>query len=131
MLIYKISPKELDIVKYYLNSHLAKEFIYISSAPYLSPVLFDKKLGRRILIYVDYQRLNAITKKDQYPITLIDKTLAQLEGAKYFTKIDIQQAFYQIRMIEDLEELITFLTKFGIFKYLVMPFNLCNDPAFW
>ena len=74
--------------------------------------------------------MNAITKKDQYPISLIEKTLAQFEGAKYFTKIDIQQAFYQIRMSEDSEELTIFFTRFDTFKYLVMSFGLCNGLAF-
>ena len=80
---------------------------------------------------MDYQKLNAITKKDQYPIPLIKETLAQLKVAKYFSKIDIQQAFYRIKMLEDLEKLTTFLTRFGAFKYLVIPFDLCNGPASW
>ena len=95
------------------------------------PILFVKKPGGGIRFCVDYKRLNAITKKDRYPIPLIEETLAQLEDAKYFTKIDIRQAFYRIRMSEDSEELTTFLTRFGAFKYLVMPFGLCNGPASW
>ena len=129
--LYKMSPEKLDIVKRYLDSHLAKGFIQASSASYFSPVFFVKKPGGGIRFCIDYRRLNAITKKDRYPIPLIEETLAQLEGAKYFTKIDIRQAFYRIRMSEDSEELTTFLTRFGAFKYLVMPFGLCNGPASW
>ena len=129
--LYKMSPKELDAVKKYLDSHLAKGFIQASSASYFLPVLFVKKPGERIRFCVDYKRLNAITKKNRYLIPLIEETLAQLKGAKYFTKIDIRQAFYQIRMSKDSEELTTFLTRFGTFKYLVMPFGLCNGPASW
>ena len=126
-----MSPQELDAVKRYLDSHLAKGFIQASSAPYSSLVLFVKKPGGGIRFCVDYRRLNAITKKDRYPIPLIEETLAQLEGAKYFTKIDIRQAFYRIRMSEDSEELTTFLTRFGTFKYLVILFGLYNRPTFW
>ena len=129
--LYKMSPEELDAVKRYLDSHLAKGFIQASSASYFLPVLFVKKPGGEIRFCVDYRRLNAITKKDRYLILLIEEILAQLEGAKYFTKIDIRQAFYQIRMFEDSEELTTFLTRFGAFKYLVMPFGLCNGPTSW
>ena len=43
--LYKMSPQELDAVKRYLDSHLAKGFIQASSAPYSSPVLFVKKSG--------------------------------------------------------------------------------------
>ena len=127
----KISPKELDVVKRYLDPYLAKEFIQASLISYSSSVLFVKKPGRRIQFCVDYRRLNAITQKDCYPIPLIKEILAQLEGIKYFTKIDIRQAFCQIRMSKDLEELTTFLTRFGAFKYLVMSFGLCNRPASW
>ena len=130
-LLYKMSLQELDAVKRYLDSHLAKGFIQASSAPYSSPVLFVKKPSGGIRFCVDYRRLNAITKKDQYPIPLIEETLAQLEGAKYFTKIDIRQAFYRIKMLEDSEELTIFFTRFGAFKYLVIPFGLCNRPASW
>ena len=126
-----MSSQKLDVVKRYLDSHLAKGFIQASSAPYSSPVLFVKKPGGGIRFCVDYRRLNAITKKDRYPIPLIEETLAQLEGAKYFTKIDIHQAFYRIKMSKDSKELTTFLIRFGTFKYLVMPFGLCNRLASW
>ena len=92
--LYKMSTQKLDAVKRYLDSHLAKGFIQASLASYSSPVLFVRKPGGRIRFCVDYQRLNAITKKDRYPILLIEETLAQLKGAKYFTKIAIRQAFY-------------------------------------
>ena len=129
--LYKMSPKKLDAIKRYLNSYLAKEFIQASSASYSLTVLFVKKPGGGIRFCVDYRKLNVITKKDRYLIPLIEEVLAQLKGTKYFTKIDICQAFYQIRMSKDSEELTTFLTRFGTFKYLVMPFGLCNGPASW
>ncbi len=74
-----------------------------------------KKSRGGIRFYIDYKRLNAITKKDCYPIPLIEEILAQFEGTKYFTKINIRQALYQIRISEDSEELTTFLTRFGTF----------------
>lgn len=121
----------LNAVKCYLNSHLAKRFIQASSASYSFSNFFIKKLGWRIRFYVDYQRLNAIIKKNHYLILFIEKTLAQIEDAKYFTKIDIRQAFYQIRISKNSEKLTTFFTRFSTFKYLVMPFGLCNKPIFW
>ena len=91
--------------------------------------MFVKKPGRGIRFCIDYQRLNAITKKDHYPIPLIKETLAQLENTKYFTKIDICQVFYWIKMSEDSEELTTFFIRFDAFKYLLMPFGLHNGLA--
>ncbi len=126
-----MSLEELDAVKWYLISHLAKRFIQASSTSYSLPVFFVKKPEGGIRFCVDYRRLNAITKKDRYLIYLIEETPAQHEDAKYFTKIDICQAFYQIKMSKDSEELTIFLTRFDAFKYLVILFGLCNGPASW
>ena len=126
-----MSLKELNAVKQYFDSYLAKEFIQISLASYSLPIFFVEKPEGGIEIFVDYKKLNAITKKDHYLIPLIEKILAQLEGAKYFIKIDIRQAFYSIKMFGDSDEFTTFLTKFGAFKYLIMPFGLCNRPTSW
>lgn len=57
-----------------------------------------KKPSEGIGFYVNHRKLNAITRKNCYPIPLIEKTIAQFEGAKYITKIDICQAFCWIRM---------------------------------
>ena len=57
---------------------------------------------------VDYRRLNKLTKKNAYPILLIEEILAQLKNAKVFMKIYIQQAFYKLRMAANLEDLTMF-----------------------
>src|SRR6266480_6412625 len=94
-----------------------------------SPVLFAKKPGGGWRFCVDYRKLNSITKKDQYPIPLIEETLARLSKARIFTKLDVRYAFNRIRLKEDIEDLTTFCTHYGSYKYRVMPFGLCNGPA--
>ena len=126
-----MSLQELDAIKWYFNFHLVKKLIQASLAFYSLLVLFVKKQRAGIWSCINYKKINAITKKDHYRIPLIEEILAQLKGAKYFTKIDIHQTFYQIRISEDLKKLITFLTRFGVFKYLVMLFGFCNWPVSW
>jgi hypothetical protein len=60
---------------------------------------------------------------------LIDKTLARVSKAKVFTKIDIRQAFHYIRIDPEAEDLTTFRTWYGAYKYKVMPFGLTNGPT--
>jgi hypothetical protein len=127
--LYSMSLEQLEMVKAYLEEHLQKGFIVPSDAPFASPVLFAKKPGGGWRFCVDYRKLNAITKKDRYPLPLIEETLARLARAKVFTKLDIRQAFYRIRMKEGLEDLTTFRTRYGSYKYKVLPFGLCNGPA--
>ena len=59
-----------------------------------SPILFIKKLNRGLRFYINYYKLNNITRKDRYPLPLLDKTLAYINRAKVFIKLDIRQAFY-------------------------------------
>jgi hypothetical protein len=78
---------------------------------------------------VDYRKLNQLIKKDQHPLPLIDETLARISQAKIFTKLDIRQAFHHLRIHPDSEELTTFRTRYGSYKYKVLPFGLTNGPA--
>lgn len=63
------------------------------------------------------------------PLPLIDELMERLNGAKIFTKIDIQQGFHRIRLDPDSEDLTTFRTRYGAYKYHVVPFGMSNGPA--
>ena len=85
-----MTTKELLAIKEYLLDNLYKGFIAPSSSPFASLVLFVSKPGRGLRFYVDYRRLNSITKKDQHPLPLINKTLTRIANTKIFTKLDIR-----------------------------------------
>ena len=127
--LYSMSLKQLELVKAYLENHLKKGFIVLSDASYASSVLFAKKPEGGWRFCVNYQKLNAITKTDRYPLPLIEETLAQLVRVKVFIKLNVRQAFYRIRMKESVEDLTTFQTRYGFYKYKVLSFNLCNGSA--
>ena len=123
------STDELRAVKQYLIENLHKGFIEASQAPFAAPILFVKKHDGSLRFCIDYRKLNSLTRKDQYPLPLIEETLARLSKARIFTKLDIRQAFHRIRIHPDSEELTTFRTRYGAYKCKVMPFGLTNGPA--
>ena len=77
---------------------------------------------------VDYRALNVITVKNCYPLPLIKETLERVCKAKIFSKIDIIAAFNKLRIREGEEWKTVFQTRYGLYKYLVMPFGLANGP---
>jgi hypothetical protein len=85
----KHSLEELTAMQEYLTDNLLKGFIVNSKALFASFVLFVCKVNGSLQFYVDYCKLNAITKKNRYSFLLIDETLARLAKAKIFTKLDI------------------------------------------
>lgn len=129
--LYKMSTEELEAARTYIIENLDKGFITPSTAPFASPVIMAKKPGGGLRLCVDYRKLNALTTKDRYPLPLIDESLERLGRAKLFTKLDIRQGFHRIRMAPDCEDLTTFRTRYGSFKYKVMPFGLSNGPAYF
>ncbi|KAK0637673.1 Transposon Tf2-12 polyprotein [Lasiodiplodia hormozganensis] len=127
--LFRMSIEEMEAAKTYLEKNRKKGFIEPSNANFGSPVLMAKKPGGGLRFCVDYRKLNAVTKKNRYPLPLIDETLAKLQGAKFFSKIDIRQAFHKIRMHPDSKDLTSFRTRWGSYRYNVMPFGLCNGPS--
>jgi hypothetical protein len=86
----KHSLEELVAMREYLASNLAKGFIELSKLPFALLVLFACKGDGLLQFCIDYRKLNVLTKKNRYPLPLIDKTLARLGKAKIFTKLDIR-----------------------------------------
>lgn len=127
--LFKQNAEELEAAKQYLMDNLNKGFIVPSSAPFASPILMARMPTGKLRFCVDYRKLNAISKKDRYPIPLIDELMERLNGAKIFTKLDIRQGFHRIRMDPDSEDLTTFRTRYGAYKYKVVPFGITNGPA--
>ncbi len=117
-------------MKKYLKKHLNKEFIESSTTSYASSILFAKKSDEEVRFCVNYRKLNAITKKNRYSISLIAKTIARLFKEKWMTKIDIRHAFNRIRMhSKENEDFITFRIKYETYKYLIMSFELINESS--
>lgn len=126
---YKMSEYKLAKVKAYLDENLAKGYITPSKASYSSLVLFALKANGDLRFYIDYRKLNALTKRNRYPLPLIEEVIGKLRGYKHLTRLDIIAAFNKIRMDPESEDLTTFMTGMGRYKYRVLPFGLMNGPS--
>ncbi|UYV70960.1 hypothetical protein LAZ67_8001258 [Cordylochernes scorpioides] len=100
-----------------------------SSSPWASPVILVRKKDGSLRFYVDYRRLNKITKKDAYPLPRIDDALDTLSGSRYFSTMDMRSGYWQIEVDDKDREKTAFITPDGLYKFNVMPFGLCNVPA--
>jgi Reverse transcriptase (RNA-dependent DNA polymerase) len=125
---YEMSQNELLVFQKYLKENLTKGFIRVSSSEAASPVLFAKKPGGGLRFCADYRGLNAITRKNRYPISLIKKTLRQLSKFKWFSKFDVIAVFNKLRIAERHEWLTAFRTRYGLFESLIIPFKLFGAP---
>ncbi len=126
-----MSSYKLQKIKEYLEENLKKKFITLSKASFASSILFVEKKDDSLHFCMNYQKLNALIKRDCYLILLIDEVLAQIQGSKYLTWLNIIITFNKLHMSSESEDLTTFVTFFDVYKYKVMLFKLINESAFF
>ncbi|XP_076237485.1 uncharacterized protein LOC143181127 [Calliopsis andreniformis] len=126
---YRLSLIEREKVRAIIAELLDNDIIRESRSPFTSPIILVKKKNGEDRMCVDYRALNRITKKDRFPLPLIDDQLDCLGGAKYFTTLDMASGFYQIPIAECSIEKTAFVTPDGHYEFKRMPFGLSNAPA--
>src|SRR5882724_8510912 len=94
-----VKQKQLDD---FLKENLKSRHIHPSKLPMASPVFFIKKKDRSLHLVQGYQKLNVMTIKNAYPLPLIPNILNMVSEA-YFTKLDIQWGYNNIRIKEGAE----------------------------
>ncbi|MBW0509346.1 hypothetical protein O181_049061 [Austropuccinia psidii MF-1] len=94
----------------------------------LEGLLTPKKDGG-LCLCVDYRKLNAVTRKDRYPVPPMNQLLTIFNGFTIFSKIDFHGAYNLLIIKEGDEHLTSFRAKYGSYEHLFMPFGFSNAPA--
>ncbi|KAJ9535388.1 hypothetical protein OSB04_un001497 [Centaurea solstitialis] len=126
---YRLAPPEMQELSKQLEELLDKGFIRPSTSPWGAPILFVKKKDGSMRMCIDYRELNKLTVKNRYPLPRIDDLFDQLQGAAWFSKIDLRSGYHQLKVREEDVHKTAFRTRYGHFEFIVMPFGLTNAPA--
>ena len=125
----RLSAPEMDELKKQLAELVKSGFIQESKSPFGAPILFVKKKDGTMRMCIDYRALNNITIKNAYPLPRIEELFDRLQGARYFSKIDLRSGYHQIRIDPQDVPKTAFRTRYGHFEFLVLPFGLTNAPG--
>jgi hypothetical protein len=126
---YQLAPSELQELMKQIQELMDKGFIRPSSSSCGAPILFVKKKDGTMRMCIDYRDLNKVTIKNMYPLPRIDDLFDQLQGSRYFSKIDLRSGYHQVKVHEEDVLKTAFRTRYGHYEFLVMPFGLSNAPA--
>ena len=94
-----------------------------------SPPVLIRKSDGKVRYAIDYRKLNSVTKKDVYPLPLIEDCLDTLSGNERFSKLDPNNAYYQMPVKSEHRPKTAFITKYGLFHFTRMSFGLCKAPS--
>ena len=122
---YSKRPEMEDQIKTLQNAGI----IQPSDSPWSSPALLVSKKDGSSRLVIDYRKVNKICVPNSYPLPNIDDILAQLSGAKYFSKLDLKSGYHQIKLAEEDRPVTAFVTFMGLYEFTKLPFGLSVAPS--
>ncbi|RVW33147.1 Retrovirus-related Pol polyprotein from transposon 17.6 [Vitis vinifera] len=144
----RLNPHLQEVVRAEVLKLLQAGIIYpISDSPWVSPTqVVPKKSGITVVqnekgeeittrltsgwrVCIDYRKLNAVTRKDHFPLPFIDQVLERVSGHPFYYFLDGYSGYFQIEIDVEDQEKTTFTCPFGTYAYRRMPFGLCNAPT--
>lgn len=102
----------------------------VDTDEWVSPVVVTPKKDGKWRVCVDFKPLNAVTKKDPYPLPFIDEILDAVEGYERYSYEGFS-GYFQLKIAPEDQRKTTFITPWGCFCYKVLPFGLTNGPAYY
>ncbi|GFU11046.1 hypothetical protein TNCV_2833881 [Trichonephila clavipes] len=98
---------------------------------FTSPLILVEAHGKEARPCIDYRRLNKVTRTQFFPLPNIEELLEKVSAAKYISILDLTQGYWQIPLSPRAQRYASFVTTFGTFKPLRLPFGLKNAPYYF
>ncbi|CAM4435030.1 unnamed protein product [Caretta caretta] len=126
---YRVSPQAKTAMEREIQDMLQMGVIRPSESAWASPVVLVPKPDGEIRFCVDYRKLNAVTRPDNYPMPRTDELLEKLGRAQFISTLDLTKGYWQVPLDESAKERSAFITHLGLYEFNVLPFGLRNAPA--
>jgi hypothetical protein len=126
---YKLNLNYVMAIKQDIDKLLVVGFIQlVKEVTWLSPIVVVLKKNGKLIICVDFRKLNKVTKKDPYPLPFSNEVLNTIARYKAYSFLDVYSRYHQISITPEDRYKITFVTNWGVFVWMVMPFGAKNGP---
>ncbi|GFU13051.1 hypothetical protein TNCV_2128801 [Trichonephila clavipes] len=128
---YRMSPRQIEILKSEVNKMLELKIIEPGESDFTSPLILVEAQGKEARPCINFRRLNKVTRTQFFPLPNIEELLEKVSAAKYISILDLTRGYWQIPLSPRAQRYASFVTTFGTFKPLRLPFGLKNAPYYF
>jgi hypothetical protein len=93
-----------------------------------SPLVIEPKPSDQVRVCVDSRMINTAIERERHPMPTIEELIVQMNGAKYFSKVDLNKGYHQLELAEESRNITTFATHDKLYRYKRLCFGL-NSAA--
>nr|XP_043068709.1 uncharacterized protein K02A2.6-like [Drosophila bipectinata] len=113
-----------------LEESLSRDIIESVTGPssWISPIVLAFKENGDIRLCIDMRRANKAIRRENYPLPTFESFMPKLKDAKYFSRLDLKDAYHQLELDEASREITTFITPKGLFRYKRLMFGINSAP---
>ena len=128
---YPIAMKHYNWVKEEINKLLEAGVIRNSHSSWSAPIIVVPKGDGGKCLIIDYRALNKVTREFVWSMPKVEDIFSQLNGAKYFSTLDLRAGYHHIGLTTDSKLKTAFTSPFDKYEYVKVPFGLAQAPAYF
>ncbi|GBL95635.1 Retrovirus-related Pol polyprotein from transposon 412 [Araneus ventricosus] len=128
---YRMSPRQTGILKTEVKKMIELKIVEPGESDFTSPLILVEVPGKDARPCIDYRRLNKVTRAQYFPLPNIEELIEKVSAAKYISVLDLTRGYWQIPLSPRVQRYAAFVTTFGTFRPLRLPFGLKNAPYYF
>ena len=128
---YPIAMKTYQWVKKEIEKLLTAKVIHSSRSSWSAPIIVVPKGEGGKQLVIDYRALNKVTRKFTWPMPKVEDIFSKLNGAKYFSTLDLRAIYHHIPLDKSSIPKMAFNSPFGKYVYVKVAFGLAQAPAYF
>ena len=128
---YPIAMKNYQWVKDEIEKLLTARVIHSSRSSWSAPIIVVPNRDRGKLLVINYRALNKVTRKFTWPMSKVEDIFSKLNGAKYFSTLDLRAGYHHIPLGKSLIPMTAFNSPFGKYEYVKVPFRSAQAAAYF
>ena len=128
---YPIAMKNYQWVKDKVEKLLTAKVIHSSRSRWSATIIVVPKGDGGKWLVIDYCTFNKVTRKFTWPIPKVEDIFSKLNGAKYFSTLDLWAGYHHIPLDKPSIPKTAFNSPFGKYEYVKVPFGLAQAPAYF